>query len=76
MLDFVFLYLMICLLSLVLLLTPSNAWFRSLHEYLSPNTIQSSKYLLYRREEYVENKKKNSHLVSNYILFVCIYSLF
>ena len=32
--DFVFLYLIICLLVIVLLLVPSNDWFRSLHNYL------------------------------------------
>lgn len=35
MIDFVFLYLIICLLMIVLLLLPSNIWLRNLHTYIA-----------------------------------------
>jgi len=40
MIDFVFLYLIICLLMIVLLLLPSNIWLRNLHTYI----VSHSKY--------------------------------
>ena len=40
MIDFVFLYLIICLLMIVLLLLPSNIWLRNLHTYI----VSYSKY--------------------------------